>query len=76
MMNIGSAEHLYMMESEGMEGQVTTRRAKILAAADEVRDNQLDMIDDIYAVVADHGLDLCDFTPAELDEFTRRAGLN
>lgn len=75
MLNVGSAYHMYMMESEGMEDQVTTRRAKILAAANEVRDEQLEYFNDIYAVVANHGIDMNSFTPAELDEFKRRAGI-
>lgn len=75
MLNIGSAYHLYMMESEGMEDQVTTRRAKILAAANEVRDAQCEYFNDIYAIVANHGIDLNSLTPVELDEFERRAGL-
>ena len=58
-----------------MENQVTTRRAAILAAANEVKAKRPDYFNDIYAIVANHGLDLNSFTPAELVEFERRAGL-
>lgn len=75
MFGIGSPFHLYMMESEGMDDQISTRRAKILAAANEVRDEQLEYFNDIYAVVANHGIDMNTFTLAELDEFERKAGL-
>ena len=75
MFNVGSAYHLYMMESEGMEDQVSTRRAKILAAANEVRDEQCEYFNDIYAIVASHGIDLNSLSPAELNEFERRAGI-
>ena len=75
MLNIGSAYHMYMMESEGMEDQVTTRRTKILAAANEVRDRQLDCFNDIYVIAANHGVDMNSLSQAELYEFERRAGL-
>lgn len=65
MFGVGSAFHLYMMESEGMEDQVTTRRARLKAAEKEVKALRPDCFNDVCRIIYNHGVDAASLTDAE-----------
>jgi len=69
MLQVGSPYHLYMMESEGMVDQVNTRRAKLKAAARDVRALQPETAEEFYEILANYGIDACTLTNAERSLF-------